>query len=124
MSGEYWDCPQLGEQGEAEAQALIDSFKQRLASAAEETIGELYCNMAFFIESDSWENFRSRVIDQIRNYSDMRISSAYDARMVRKAILRHHRDEIIEDLNQDLLKEIREKDELIAKLEANQRAPF
>lgn len=104
---EYPLYPKLSEEGEKEAQKLIDAFKAKISKIAEETIQELYCDVALYIESDSWGNFRNEIMDGFRNYDNRKIQGEYDFKEIRQSILKNHRDKIIKDLNQDSLEEIK-----------------
>ena len=105
MSKEYPLYPELSEEGGAEAQALVDKFKEHLKKAAEEVLGDLYCDVAVHIESDSWTNYRNHLMAGLRNYSNRKIQGEYDFAAIRRAIFEEYRDEIIPELNQDLLEE-------------------
>jgi hypothetical protein len=111
MSDKYPIYPELGETGEKEAIALIERFKAELKKAAiciaEEVTSDLYVHVMPFIESDSWGNFRNAVMDGYKDYGNRNIQAAYDFKEIRQAILEKHREEIIMDLNQDLLAEIK-----------------
>jgi hypothetical protein len=106
MSKEYPLFPELPIKGQEEAQVLIDKFKESIKKAADEAIGELYCDVAVYIESDSWQNFRNELMDGFRNYNNEKIQGKYDFKEIRQAILKNHKEEIVADLNQDMLKEI------------------
>ena len=106
LRAEFPLYPPLAEGGAEEAQALVESFKIALTKAAEEAISALYTDIIPHIESDSWTNFRNDVIDGFKDYKNRKIHGEYDFKEIRQAMLRLHRDEIIEDLNQDMVKEI------------------
>jgi len=106
MSKEFPLYPGLSEAGCEEAQTLVDAFKVELTKAAEDAIRDLYCDVAVFIESDSWGNFRNKLMDGFKNYNNRLIQSDYDFKEIRQAIYKEYRDDIIKDLNQDLLEEI------------------
>lgn len=106
FGGDYPLYPELGEEAKQAAQDLMDKFKSNLLKICEETIGELYCDVANYIETDSWMNFRNELLDGMRNYNNRKIHAQYDFEKIRQAILKEHRDDIIADLNQDLLAEI------------------
>jgi hypothetical protein len=115
MSTEYPLYPELSEEGAKEAQALIASFTVALRKAADEAISDLYANILPYIESDSWTNFRNDLMDGLQNYDNKRIQGEYDFRKIRQAILKNHREEIINDLNQDMVKEIEDLKEQLAR---------
>jgi len=116
---EYPLYPKLTEQGEKEAQQIIDSFKEKISKVAEETIQELYCDVALYIESDSWSNFRNEIMDGFKNYDNRKIQSEYDFKKIRQAILKNHKEDIIKDLDKDLLLEIKNLKETIEFLQKN-----
>jgi hypothetical protein len=98
--------PTLPEAAMEEAQHLMDGFKERMTKLSEEVLGDLYCHVSAYIESDHWSNFRNQILDGLCNYENRKIHGQYDFARIRQAILKEHRDAIIEDLNQDMLKEI------------------
>jgi len=98
--------PELPEDGKLEAQKLIDGFKDKLKKAADEAITEMYCDVAVFIETDSWQNFRNKIMSGLKDYGNPKIRSDYDFKEIRQTIYKEFRDEIVEDLNLDLVEEI------------------
>jgi len=107
--------PELSKNGKDEAIKLIDDFKSKLKAVADDVIGDLYCEILPYIESDSWSNFRNQIMSGFRDYGNSKIMAKYDFKEIRKSILEHHREELINDLNQDLLEEIRSlKDRIIS----------
>ena len=103
---EYPLYPELKEPAAEEAQNLIDKFKEQLKKAAEKAIGNLYCDVAIHIESDSWTNFRNDLMEGFRNYDNKKIQGEFDFKKIREEIYKEYRDEIIADLNQDYINEI------------------
>lgn len=98
--------PTLSEEAKTEAQALIDTFKAKIVKAAEEAIGYLYCDVLFYIESDSWTNFRNELLEGFKDYGNRKIQGEYDFKNIRQVIYKEYKSEIIDDLNQDMIKEI------------------
>ena len=107
----------LSEVAKAEAQAFIEHFKKKLIGICEDVIGELYVNIMPYIESDSWCNFRNQVVSELQGYGKGKLVSEYDFELIRKAILNQHREEIIKDLNQDMVEEIKILKKEIERLE-------
>ncbi len=105
MNPETSFYPELPESGRAEAQKLIDKFKVKLKSAAEDAITELYCDILPYIESDSWTNFRVKLLNDFKDYKN-KVHAEHDFREIRKKIYDENKDEIIKDLNQDLVLEM------------------
>lgn len=105
MSEEFPLFPRLSEEGRQEAQALIDAFKEKLKEVASRVIGDLYCDAADFIESDSWTNFRNTIMDGFRNYANRKLQAEWDFAKIREEIFKQFHDEIIHELNQDLVQE-------------------
>lgn len=106
MSEEYPLYPTLSELGQQEAQALIDQFKAQMKKVCEDTLSELYTDVACYIESDSWTNYRNQLISGFQNYDNRKVQGQHDFAKIRKAIYEEFRAELIPDLNQDLLSEI------------------
>ncbi len=107
----------LPELAKIEAQLFLDQFKKKLLGICEDVMGDLYVNIMPYIESDSWGNFRDQVISEIQGYSKGKLISGYDFELIRRAILNNYRDEIIKDLNQDMLEEIKSLKKEIERLE-------
>jgi arginyl-tRNA synthetase len=102
--------PALSEQGQKEAQIIIDRFREKMKKVCDETLSEFYVDVSAYIESDHWTNYRNQIMNGLKGYEgDLR----YDYKGARAVILKEHREEIIKDLNQDLLAEI---DDLKAQL--------
>ena len=114
--------PELSPEGEQEAQDLIDKFKIKLIQIANETIGELYCDVATYIQTDSWTNFRNELLSGFQDYGNRKVQSEYDFKKIRSQIYSDFREELIVDLNQDLVKEVKTlKEDLKREREFNQR---
>ena len=105
MENKYPLYPQLTEAGEEEAQSIINRFKEDIKKVADEAIGKLYCDVAIYIDSDSWTNFRNELMDGFRDYNNRKIQGEYDFKEIRAQIYKEYREDINEDLNQDILKE-------------------
>lgn len=122
MSDEYPLYPRLSPDGEKEAQLLFDGFKAKMAKICEETLEQLYCDVATHIESASWTNFRNDLLSGLRNYGNRKVQADYDFAQIRRAIFEEFRAEIISDINQDLLKEVEDlKKQLENEREYNRR---
>jgi len=105
---EYPFYPLLADPGAKEAVELIEDFKKKLVSAAEEAISNLYCDIVPHIESDSWMNYRNDLMSGFRNYGNRKIQGQHDFKAIRAQIYIEFRDDIIADLNQDHLEKIKE----------------
>jgi len=108
----------LSEPGVKEAEKIIEAFKEKLSIAAEQAISDLYINIGEYIESDSWTNYQNYLMDGLKGYKK---SGRWDWDSVREKIFTDHREEIIKDLNQDLLKEIERLKASVKYLEERQR---
>ena len=106
MNEEYPLFPELSEEGENEAQKLMDGFKVKLAALCDDVLGELYCDVAVHIESDSWTNYRNKLMEGFTYYPNRHKQGEHDFKQIRHAILKEHSPEIIADLNKDLLDEV------------------
>ena len=105
IKNEFPLFPELSEQGNNEAVKLIEKFKKELSKAADEAIGDLYCDVIPHIESDSWSNFRNDLMDGFKNYDNRLLQSPRDFKEIRRQIYKDFREDIIPDLNQDLAEE-------------------
>jgi hypothetical protein len=102
--------PELSYEGKKEAQTLMSKFEKSLQESAvkimEQISDEFYVNVLNEIESDHWGNFRQKIVDGICDYKSNSKDLPYDFKKIRDAIFKENRQEIINDLNQDMLKEI------------------
>jgi len=114
MSDQYPLYPELTEQGKEEAQRIMDSFKPKIKAMMEDIMGELYSDVSYYVESDHWTNYRNALMDGFRNYGSGKPNHEYDYKELRQAIYKNHKDEIVNDLNQDI---IAENDRLKAEIE-------
>jgi len=119
VNKDYPLYPKLTEEGEQEAQRIMDSFKSglkaRLKDLMDEVLGDLYCNVAYHIESDSWTNYRNDLMDGFKGYKTG--NHEHDFKELRQAIYANHKEEIIKDLNRDMVGEIEKLKEQIKWLE-------
>jgi hypothetical protein len=106
MSDEFPLYPTLAPEAIIEAQALMDGFKAKMLKLCDETLGNLYCNVSAYIESDHWTNYRNDLLAGLRNYGNRKVQASYDFAAIRLAIFNEFRAEIIPDINQDLLAEV------------------
>ena len=106
MSEAYPLYPELQEEAKIQAQVLMDVFKNKMHKLSEEILGDLYCDVSAYIETDQWTNFRNELLDGLCNYPNSKIRAAYDFKKIRQSILKEYREEIISDLNQDMVKEV------------------
>ena len=104
MSDEYPLYPELTEQGKKEAQRIMDSFKPMITKLVEDILSDLYADVVYHVESDSWTNYRNALMDGFKGYSNR--NHKHDFAELRKAIYENHKEQIVEDLNQDLVEEI------------------
>jgi hypothetical protein len=105
MSEEYPLYPELTEQGKEEAQKIMDSFKLRLKKLMDEVLGDLYSDVSYYVDSDHWTNYRNALMDGFKGYGGGKPNHEHDYKELRQAIYRNHKNEIVADLNQDLVKE-------------------
>lgn len=108
MSKEYPLFPELSKEAQIEAQELINKFKIELAKSAESAISDFYCDIMPYIESDTWTNFKNELMAGFKEYGNRKIQGEYDFKEIRQSILKNHKEDIIKDLNQDMVEEIKE----------------
>lgn len=101
--------PELTEAGQKEAQAAMDKFKAEMLKVSgaclEEAASDFYTNILPHVESDSWTNYRNELVAGLSDYQNKH-HAEYDFAKIRRAMFEEYREEIINDLNQDLVKEI------------------
>jgi 5-methylthioribose kinase len=97
--------------------AYIEKFKKQLSQAADDVMEHLYCDVIPFATTDMGMNLRIRMMDALKGYPAEIVKNCSDWRAVRKKILEENRKAIINDLNQDNLKEIAELKEHITWLQ-------
>ena len=109
---EYPLFPELTEQGKKEAQDLMIKFEKRLKERAVEIMKDIttdfYCDILNEVESDHWSNYRTKLLNALCDYNNKGKQGAHDFDRIRKAIYRKHKEDIVKDLNQDLLDEIKD----------------
>jgi len=105
MINEYPLYPKLKECGAQEAQALMDEFKKKMESIVKEILSHLYCDVAMYIESASWSNFRNEILQGFSKYGNRKLQADYDFAKIRQTIFEEHREEIIKEIEQDIVKE-------------------
>jgi len=110
------EYPTLSDNGEKEAQYLLDTFKRKMKAVATEVLDELYTNIIPHIETDSWTNYRNEIMSGFRGYGNKMTCSEYDFKAIREKMLLDHREEIIKDLNSDLLDKIKSQETQIEHL--------
>jgi hypothetical protein len=111
--------PELDEQGKLEAQKLIDRFKENMMKIAEEVLGDLYCDVVVHIETDSWTNYRNKMMDGLMDYGNQTLLKQKSYRALRGKLLHDYAPKIIDDLNKDLLDEIAELKRQIESMQHN-----
>lgn len=116
MSDQYPLYPELNEDGKKEAELAIEHFKTKIKSAMEEVLGQIYCDIPGYIETDSWTNFRNALMEGFCNYGNRKLQGDYDFKTIREQIYYQFRDEIIKDLDQDNLEKIKSLEKQVAEL--------
>jgi len=109
------NCPKLTEEGKIEAALLVKKIVENIKKELDDN--SFYCDIPLYIESDSWNNFTNSLLEGLKDYSSAKVIHAYDFKKIREVMLRDFRDEIINDLNQDHLIEIKVLKERIKTLE-------
>lgn len=99
--------PELPLPAQEEAQQLMDKFKDNMLEICDNTLDKLYCDVTAYIESDHWNNFRNELLNGLKDYGNAKIRNKYDFVRIREVIFQEHKDEIINDLNQDLLDKVK-----------------
>ena len=91
----------------AQAQEHIDKFRKRMKDIAEECLGEIYCNITPYIETDTWTNYREALRLELQHeymFSNFKQPWATD---FRRAVFVENREEISKLIEADMLKRIK-----------------
>jgi hypothetical protein len=106
--------PVLSDEAAEEAQLLMDDFKKQLIKIANEVLSKMYCDVAYYIGTDGWTNYRNELMDGFKDYKNNKKTHAmYDFKAIRQRIFEENREEIIDDLNKDLLYKVEELEKQI-----------
>ena len=92
---------------------ILTQFKENIKQVQNDAISEIYGDLLPYFEDDLIANMRTRMIYDLK-YSDEKYS--YDFIEIRKKIFLENREEIIRDLDQDNLNEIKRLQDWIKEL--------
>jgi len=99
--------PELTEEGKEQAQTAINNVREGMKKAAlnviEQELSDCYTDIAKWVESDSWLNYRNSIIQEIAGYRSLNKS---ESKVIRDRILMENRDSLIKDLNNDLIEKV------------------
>ena len=117
---EYPFYPELTEIGKQQAQDLMIKFEVELKKSAIKIITDFstdfYCDVLNEIESDHWANYRRKIVNALCDYRN-KDKSKNDFDRIRLSIFHNHKEEIIKDLNQDMVKQIADlKNQLLTQI--------
>ncbi len=118
---DYPFYPTLPEGGAEEAQKFLDSFKEQMKIICDGILSDVYCDVAVHIETDSWTNYRNKLMAGFQDYGNRMVGGEHDFKKIRAAIFKDFREDIIKDLNQDHLEKIKELEESIKWLQNARR---
>lgn len=96
----------LGDEEKQQAEALLQSFAERMKNLANEIIGDAWVELMPYIDTDVWSNVRTQFTSDLISYPEFCKHSARNAKELRKRMLREHREEIVNDTIRDLEEEI------------------
>jgi hypothetical protein len=103
MSDVKYDTEKL----EKDAQDFIDKFRTKFKAIADECLGDLYCNIGPYIETDQWTNYREALrIELEHEYKYSRFKDEW-ATNFRRAVFVENREEISKLISDDILKRIK-----------------
>ena len=98
--------PKLSDEGAKQAEIIIEAFKEDIKKTAEDAISKLYIDVACYIESDQWINYKNHLMDGLKGYSQMKDCYPHDFKYVRKRMLEENKEEITNDIIKDLQEEL------------------
>jgi len=124
---EYPLYPELTEQGNQQAQDLMNKFEKTLKESATQIMSNIttdfYCDILNEVEGDQWTNYRTKMVNALCDYKN-KPHAKYDFDRIRKSIYRNHKEEIVKDLNQDLLAEIEDLKKRIKRIGESANEPL
>lgn len=95
----------------ADMEALIENFKTKLKRVAEDTLNDMYTDVAIHAEYDSFRNFENHVRAELREDLRKEIleqGSVYSfAASIRELLLKNHRNELQTAIVKDLQEKLR-----------------
>lgn len=95
-----------------EAQEYIDVFRLRMKDIADETLGELYCKIIPYVDTDTWTNYREALrIELEHEYMFSKFKQPW-ATNFRRAVFVENREEISKLISEDILKRIKELEDI------------
>ena len=92
---------------------VLLKFKNDVIRVQTDAISTLYCELLPYFEDDLISNMRIQMIQDLK-YSELKHSR--DFKDIRAKIFKEHRDEIVNDLNQDNILKIEELQKVIEEL--------
>jgi len=96
-------------------------LKKEIKAKADEAIGELYCEVAHDIESDSWTNFRNDMVNGFMDYPNAKSSARYDFKTLRRKMFNDYKSEIVKDISDDILEENKSQKKIIERMQEERR---
>lgn len=115
-----YDTGKLQEQ----AQEYINKFRLQMKSIAEDTIGELYCNIMPYMETDTWTNYREALrIELEHEYKYSNFKQDW-AKAFRRAVFVENREEISKLIESDILKRIQHLEDCKQEFEMFRYSPM
>jgi hypothetical protein len=91
------------EEFEKESQAYMDYAKEKIKKIANEAIDDIYINIVPNAYGDALTNFRNSMMEEIVKTKPSKFD--YQGSRLRELIWKSHKDELVNLLNEDLLKE-------------------
>jgi hypothetical protein len=83
----------------------LENFKKKCIGILDELTEEYISTIIDHIENDiCWDNnIKQEIVNELCDYGNREIKGVYIFDKIRRSILGHYRNEIIEDLNQDVI---------------------
>ena len=120
MSDIKYDSEKL----QAEGQEFIDKFRVKMKAIADETLGELYCNIMPYMETDTWTNYREALRCELEHeYKYSRFKDEW-AINFRRAVFVENREELSKLIEQDILKRIKHLEDCRQEFESFRYTPL
>lgn len=113
MSHDEIKWPEMNDAQRELMERLVNNFKKKMLSAAEDAMATFYCDILPHIESDVFLNFKTHALSAVKGYAreDALRGDSYSGVEIRNQIYRDHKDEIVKLLDGDNLKRIKQLEE-------------
>ena len=104
-------------------QEIFDNYKKDFLDIADKALGELYTDVAVFFESDMYSNYREEIrLEMSHEYKYSKFKDEW-AKDLRRAIFVENREELSELISDDILKRVKNLEDIKQEYEMFRYSP-